>query len=198
VARAFRRFHRPVITLGAVQLPEKQVVLRPAFRKPPKHVVRGIESVMNEDVALVTARVVTGQENAVGIGRTAGLQVAVNRLDERERAGSAGQREVRVDDCGVAGDVRGERRGIGELAGRHRHHGRLGDACTRRREQRDPVAERREPPHQRHHDALRAAVTLRRQRLMGGHDDVHAQDKITSSTGCRTRRRHSTASGSPA
>src|SRR2546426_3751482 len=44
------------------------------------------------------------------------------------------------------------------------HDGRLGDSRGRWREQRDAVAERRESPHQRHDDALRAAVTLRRQR----------------------------------
>ncbi len=153
---------------------------------------------MDEDVTVVAAGVVVGEKNAVGKWGRAGLQVAVDRLDERERAGSGAQWEVRVYDLGVAGDVRCERRGIGQLAGRHGHDGRLGDARGRWREQRDAVAERRESPHQRHDDALRAAVTLRRQRLMGGHDDVHAQDKITSSTGCRTRRRRSTASGSPA
>ena len=48
------------------------------------------------------------------------------------------------------------------------------DARRRGREQGDAMPQRREPADQRDHHALRATVPLRRQRLVGGDDDVHS------------------------
>src|SRR5213596_211861 len=67
VAGPLRGFHRPVIALGTVQRPEEQIVLRRAPGKTPEDVVRGIEPVVDEDVAVVTTRMVAREKDAVGI-----------------------------------------------------------------------------------------------------------------------------------
>src|SRR5947208_14525543 len=52
-------FYGPVIALSAVQLAEEEVVLRRALRETSEDVVGGIEPVVHEDLAVVTARVVS-------------------------------------------------------------------------------------------------------------------------------------------
>jgi len=101
------------------------------------------------------------------------LQIAVDGLDERDRGGAALEGEVGVQDLAVGRDVGEEARRIAELARRDRYDPRFGDARARRCEQRDAMAQRREPAHQRHHHALGPAVALRRQLLVGRHHDVH-------------------------
>src|SRR3989442_8599889 len=116
MARPFRRFHGPVVALGAVQLAEEEVVLFRPLGEAPEEVLRRVEAVVDEHLAPVAARVVARQEDRVGGEGGAGLEVAVDGLDEGHRVGAALEREVYVQDVAVARQVRGEaRRGV-ELA----------------------------------------------------------------------------------
>jgi len=84
-----------------------------------------------------------------------------------------------VDDIGIARNVGRETRGVAEFPWGHLHDFCRGDAGPGRRQQRHAMPQRREAVDERHDDALGAAVTLRRQRLLGGDDDVHASNKIS-------------------
>src|SRR5690349_21204528 len=194
MARVLRGLHRPVVALRAVQLAQEQVVLRAALRVAAKYVVRRIEPVIDEGLASVPARVIPREENGMGIGLRPGLQVAVDGLYEWKSRDAVFERKVGVENVGVARNVGRETRGVAEFPWGDLHDFCRWDASPGRRQQRDAMPQRREAVEERHDDALGAAVTLRRQRLMGGDDDVHGLNKITASRGPRTHQRHGKAS----
>ena len=71
--------------------------------------------------------------------------------------------------------------GILENLGRHLDDfGGLGHPRARLREQRDAVPQGGEPAHQRHHDALRAAIAFDRQPVVRRDHDVHGRPSITT------------------
>src|SRR5947208_3572557 len=80
VAGVFGGFDGPVVTLRAVEVAEKQIELLHPLGKAAEDVLRGIEPVVDEDLAPVTAGVVARQEDGVDVGGRAGLQVAVDRV----------------------------------------------------------------------------------------------------------------------
>ena len=89
---------------------------------------------------------------------------------------------MRVQNVGVAGDESPQVGvGIFESARRQLHDpGRLRDFRSGLREDRDAMAQRREPARQRNDDALRAAVAFNREPVMGRDYDVHQRPSITS------------------
>jgi hypothetical protein len=82
---------------------------------------------------------------------------------------------VRVENVDVARDVCDE---IADWSKQHRARdidpGRAGELGAGRGEQADTVAQRREPLHQRRHDALRPAIAPHRQWMMGQDRDVQS------------------------
>src|SRR2546428_11818067 len=89
MARPFRRFHGPVVALGAVQLAEEQVVLLRPLGEAPEEVLRRVEAVVNEQLAAVAARAVARQEDRVGGAGGGGLEGAADGLDGRGRVRAA-------------------------------------------------------------------------------------------------------------
>ena len=173
-----RGLYRPVIALGAVQLAEEQVVLLGALGEPAERVVGRIEPVVDEHLAPVSACVVAREKDGMGRGRGSGFQVAVDRLNHGDSGRVAPQREVGVQDLGVPRQARRDAGGVGELARRHLDHGRFGDARAGRGEQGHPVAERREPPHQRDDHTLGTSVAFGGKRLVRGDHDPHQEDSV--------------------
>src|SRR5438046_9053986 len=110
VAGVLRRVDRPVVALRAVQLAQKEVELLRSLGEPAEEVLRRVEPVVDEHLAAVTAGVVARQKNRIGVERGAGLQVVVERLDERQRGGAVLEREVRVQQLGVGWDITRELR----------------------------------------------------------------------------------------
>src|SRR5690349_23444332 len=120
MARVLRRLDGPVVALRAVQLSQEQVVLRASLGKAAEYVLGGVEAVVNERFAPMPARVIPREEDGIRMRLRARLQVVVDRLNKGDRGeGVALQGKVGVNDVGVAGHVRRESGGVGELARRN-------------------------------------------------------------------------------
>ena len=141
-------------------------------------------------MAAVARGVVAREEYGVRGDRFPLAEVAVERLEKgRSAARQGAHRKVSVQHLGVVRAESGKvERGVAQLSGRNFDHPRFGDSTAGRRDERHAVAQRREPTHQRHDDALGAAVALNRKPVVRSDGDVHGRTSITSFVTCHTPR----------